>query len=150
MFWWLFDHQSNGRLRNLKNWSFKVLCHKQIRNARRGSKEKSNMKHSWWQSFQPLLEHFLKFNLCMLYVVSKLRKSKIQCFKRCVIQSWNEGVTAIARRSLQVEGKFHTTAKSALGCENVVLLLRKFRSHFAQCRDVLLKLPDRHFEIFLL
>ena len=41
-----------------------------------------------------------------------------------------------------------TTAKSAFGCENVVLLLRKFRSHFAQCRGVLLKLPDicdRHF-----
>ena len=44
-----------------------------------------------------------------------------------------------------------TTAKSGFGCENVVLLLRKFCSHFAQCRSVLLKLPnmcDRHFEIF--
>ena len=44
-----------------------------------------------------------------------------------------------------------TTAKSAFGWENVVLLLRKFRSHFAQCRNVLLKLLDmfnRHFEIF--
>ena len=39
-------------------------------------------------------------------------------------------------------------AKSAFGCENVVLLLRKFRSHFTQCRGALLKLPDRHFEIF--
>ncbi|RVW24965.1 hypothetical protein CK203_117541 [Vitis vinifera] len=33
--------QSNGRLRNMNNRSFEVLCHKQIRNARRGSKEKS-------------------------------------------------------------------------------------------------------------
>ncbi|RVW47707.1 Retrovirus-related Pol polyprotein from transposon 297 [Vitis vinifera] len=54
----LFDHQSNprlrrvlwnpwqsnGKLRNMKNRSFEVLCHKQIRNARRGSKEKSAMK----------------------------------------------------------------------------------------------------------
>ncbi|RVW36261.1 hypothetical protein CK203_107268 [Vitis vinifera] len=54
----LFDHQSNmrlrrviwnpwkinGKLRNMKNKSFEVLCHKQIRNARRGSKEKSAMK----------------------------------------------------------------------------------------------------------
>nr|CAN84131.1 hypothetical protein VITISV_043503 [Vitis vinifera] len=46
----LFDHQSNprlrrviwnpwqsnGKLRNMKNRSFEVLCHKQIRNARRG------------------------------------------------------------------------------------------------------------------
>ena len=30
--------------------SFKVLFHKQIRNARRGSKEKSTMKHSRGQS----------------------------------------------------------------------------------------------------
>ena len=37
--------QSNWKLRNMKNRSFEVLCHKQIRNARRGSKEKSAMKH---------------------------------------------------------------------------------------------------------
>ncbi|RVW20031.1 hypothetical protein CK203_113604 [Vitis vinifera] len=56
----LFDHQSNprlrrvlwnpwqsnGKLRNMKNQSFEVLCHKQIWNARRRSKEKSAMKHS--------------------------------------------------------------------------------------------------------
>ncbi|RVW86621.1 hypothetical protein CK203_045658 [Vitis vinifera] len=56
----LFDHQSNprlsrvlwnpwqsnGKLRNMKNQSFEVLFHKQIRNARRGSKVKSAMKHS--------------------------------------------------------------------------------------------------------
>ena len=137
--------QSNGKLRNMKNRSFEVLCHKQIRNARRGSKEKSAMKHSWWQSCQPLLEHFLEFNLCILYVVSKLRKSKIQCFKWCMIRSWNEGVTAIASRSLQAEGRF------LHGCE-ISLLLREFRSHFAQCTGVLLKLPDncdRHCDIFL-
>ena len=102
----------------MKNRSFEVLCHKQIRNARRGSKEKSVMKHSWWQSFQPLLEHFLKSNLCILYVVSKLRKSTIQFFKRCMIQSWNEGVTAIASRSLQAEGRM------LHGCE-ISLWLRK-------------------------
>ncbi|RVW89484.1 hypothetical protein CK203_043623 [Vitis vinifera] len=57
----LFDHQSNmrlrrviwnpwqsnGNLKNMKNQSFEVLCHKQIRNARRGSKEKSVMKQFW-------------------------------------------------------------------------------------------------------
>nr|CAN83448.1 hypothetical protein VITISV_021464 [Vitis vinifera] len=41
---------------------------------------------------------------------------------------------------------FCTAAKSALGCENLVFLLRKFRSHFSQCCGVLLKLPDRQFE----
>nr|CAN77880.1 hypothetical protein VITISV_042803 [Vitis vinifera] len=37
---------------------------------------------------------------------------------------------------------FCTAAKSAFCCENLVLLLRKFHSHFAQCAGVLLKLPD--------
>ena len=104
----------------MKNQSFEVLCHKQIRNVRRGSKEKYAMKHSWWQSCQPLLEHFLKSNLCMLYVISKLRKSTIQCFKQCTIWSWNEGVTAIASRSLQAEGRIlHSAAKSPFCCEMI-------------------------------
>ena len=104
----------------MKNQSFEVLCHKQIWNARRRSKEKSAMKHSWWQSCQPLLEHFLKSNLCMLYVVSKLRKSTIQCFKLCAIRSWNEGVTVIASQSLQAEGRIlHSAAKSPFYCEMI-------------------------------
>ena len=51
----------------------------------------------------------------------------------------------------KLKAEWCMAAKSAFGWENVVLLLRKFRSHFAQCRGVLLKLPDmcdRHFEIF--
>ena len=51
----------------------------------------------------------------------------------------------------KLKAKWCTTTKSTFGWENVVLLLRKFCSHFAQCRSVLLKLPnmcDRHFEIF--
>ena len=112
--------KSIGKLKNMKNQSFEVLFHKQIRNARRGSKEKSAIKHSWWQSCQPLLEHFLKSNLCMLYVVLKLRKSKIQGFKRYTIWSWNEGVTAIASRSLQAEGRIlHSAAKSPFCCEMI-------------------------------
>ena len=59
-------------------------------------------------------------------VVSKLKKSTIQCFKWCTIQTWNEGVTGIGRRSLQAKGKFCTAAKSPFCCENVVLLLRNF------------------------
>ena len=118
--------KANGKLRNMKNQSFKVLFHKQIRNARRGSKEEPVMKHSWWHSCQTLLEYFLESNLCMLYVISKLKKSIIQCFKRCTIWSWNEGLTAIGSRSLQAKGKFCTAAKSPFCCENVVLLLRNF------------------------
>ena len=56
----------------------------------------------------------------MQYVVSKLRKSKIQCFKRCVIRSWNEGVTAIGSQSLQAEGRI------LHGCEITLLLQNDF------------------------
>ena len=51
----------------------------------------------------------------------------------------------------KLKAEYCMATKSAFGCENVVLLLRKFRSHFAQCHGVLLKLPDicdQHFEIF--
>ena len=94
------------KARNMKNQSFEVLFHKKIQNARRGSEEKSAMKHFRWQSFQPLLEHFLESNLCMLYVASNLRKLTIQCFKWCAIRNWNEGVTAIGSRTPQVERNF--------------------------------------------
>ncbi|RVW24919.1 hypothetical protein CK203_079521 [Vitis vinifera] len=36
--------KSNGKLRNMKNQSFEVLFHKQIRSTRRGSKDKSAMR----------------------------------------------------------------------------------------------------------
>ena len=82
------------------------------------------MKHSWWQSFQPLLEHFLMSNLCMLYVIWKLRKSTIQCFKPCVIWIWNEEVTAFGRQLLQAEGRLQKSAAES------ALLLRDISQHF--------------------
>ena len=128
-----------GKLINMKNRSFEVLFHKQIRNTRRGSKEKSAMNHSWWQSFQQLLEHFLKSNLYMLYFVSKIRKSTIQFFKRCTNRSWNEEVRAIGSRSLQAEGQFRRAAKSAFGCEMIsqpsCLSAKWFRSHLVCLRN---------------
>ena len=111
----------------MKNRSFEVLCHKEIRNARIGSKEKSAMKHSWWQSCQPLLEYFLKSNLCMLYVVSKLRKLKIQCFKRCIIRSWNEGVQPLQSDHSKLKEEFCTALR------NHHFVARWFRSLFVQC-----------------
>ena len=56
--------QNNGKLRNMKNQSFKVLCHKQIRNARRGSKEKSVMKHILDDSH---VSHFLSTSWSPIY-----------------------------------------------------------------------------------
>ena len=89
-------------------WSLKVLCHNQSGMQGGEVKRESTLKHSCWQSFQPLLEYFLKSNLCMLYVVSKIGKSTIQCFKRFANQSWNEEVRANGSRSLQAEGQFRS------------------------------------------
>ena len=103
---------------SLEAWRIKALkhfCHKQVWNAR-GSKENPAMKHSWWQSLQPLLEHFLKSKLCMLYVIWKLRKSTIQCFKPCAIWSWNEEVTAFGRQLLQAEGRIQKSAAESAFC----------------------------------
>ena len=50
--------------------------------------------------------------------ISKLRKSTIQCFKRCIIRSWNEEVTAIASQSLRAEGSIlQSVAKSPFCCK---------------------------------
>ena len=60
----------------------------------------------------------MKSNWCMLYTISKLRKSTIQCFKRCAIRSWNEEVAAIASQSLWAEGSIlQSAAKSPFCCE---------------------------------
>ena len=75
-------------------------------NARRESKEKiitwriQEDSNCW-----TLLEYFLEPISCILYVVSKLGKSAIQCFKRCMIRSWN-GVMTIGSRSYKAEGQF--------------------------------------------
>ena len=54
----------------------------------------------------------------MLYTISKLRKSTIQCFKRCAIRSWNEEVAAITSQSLRAEGSIlQSVAKSPFCCE---------------------------------
>ena len=112
----------------------------QIMNARRESKEKNltwriqEDNHCW-----TLLEHFMELNWCMPYVVSKLGKPVIQCFKWYTIWSWNEEVTAIGSQSHQAEGQFcsckislwlrnhkRMAAKSAFGCEMVSFRLRNF------------------------
>ena len=117
-----------------KVWSFKFLCHKQSGMQGGEVKKISAMKHSWWQSFQPLLEHFLKSNLYMLYFVSKITKSKIQCIKRFANRSWNEEVRAIGSRSLQAEGQFRRAAKSF---RSHLVCLRNFAAILCACEILL-------------
>ena len=119
--------KSFWKLKFMKNQSFEVLCHKQIRNARRRSKEKSTMKHSWWQSCQLLLEHFLNYIFYILYTISKLRKSRIQCFKR-----WQFGVEMKELQPLQAD---HSKLKEEIFkvLRNHPFVAKWFRSLFVQC-----------------
>ena len=61
----------------------------------KGKQSKENRGQHLQSSFA-LLEHFPKSIFYILYTISKLRKSRIQCFKRYMIRSWNEEVTATA------------------------------------------------------
>ena len=109
-----------------KLWSFVVLFQKQIMNARRESKEinltwRIQEASNCWIYF----EYFLESISCILYVFSKLGKSGVQRFKRCVNWSWNEEVMVVWRQPHQVVRKFRS-CEINLGLENVVLLLRNF------------------------
>ena len=122
-----------------KTWRIEALKSFVIsKSGMQGGEAKRNLPwgNSWWQSFQPLLEHFLESNLCMLYVISKLRKSTIQCFKQCMIHSWNKGVTAIGSQSLQAEGRI------LHGCEITLLLRNDFAAILHSAVEFLLKFPD--------
>ena len=111
-----------------KIWSFVVLCQKQIKNARRKNRERKENS-----SCRTHFEHFLESILYILYIFSKLRKSRVQRFKRCVNQSLNEEVMAIGRQSHQVEGQFRKlrnhkvqAAKSTFSCEMDTFRLQNF------------------------
>ena len=131
--------QSNGKIRNIKSQSFEALksfAISKIRNARRGSKEKIYYEAFLMTiisaTFGALPEVQFMHAICRF----ELRKSTIQCFKRYTIRSWNEGVTAIAIRSLQVEGRM------LHGCEITLLLRNDFAAILHSALEFLLKFPD--------
>ena len=107
-----------------KFWSFIVLCHKQIMNARMKATWRIQVDINCWT----LLEHLLEPIWCILYVVSKLGKLAIQRFKWCANRSWNEEVRAIGSRSHQAEGQFRRLW-------NQPLAVKSFRSHIARLRN---------------
>nr|CAN82866.1 hypothetical protein VITISV_015466 [Vitis vinifera] len=100
-----------------------------------------------------LYEQWERYRLSVMFIKTKISTGSQQS------NASNGARFGVEMKELQplqanhskLKAEWCTTAKSAFGCENVVLLLRKFCSHFAQCRGVLLKLLDicdRHFEIF--
>ena len=102
----------------------------------RGKQSEENRGQQLQSSFA-LLEHFPKSIFYMLYTISKLRKSRIQCFKQCAIWSWNEGVTAIARRSLQAEESILQKC-----CGITLLLQNDFAAILHSVVEFLLKFLD--------
>ena len=59
-----------------------------------------------YSEFEDKFGALSKSILYILYIVSKLGKSEVQRFKRCVNQSWNEEVIAIWRQLHQARGSF--------------------------------------------
>ena len=72
---------------------------------RRGKQSEENRGQQLQSSFT-LLEYFPKSIFYMLYTISKLRKSRSQHFKLCMIWSWNEEDMAFGRQLLQACAKF--------------------------------------------
>ena len=79
---------------------------------------------SWTEMLQPhpilllldtFLEHFLDLKLCIPYVFSKLGKSGVQRFKRCMIWSWNEKVMAVWRQMRKAELEFRSRGAISKG-----------------------------------
>ena len=150
-------------MESLETWRTEAL--KSFPISKSGMQEGEAKRNLIWSILkdshcQPLLEHFLDLNSCILYVVLKLGKLAIQCFKWCAIQSWNEGVTAIRIRSLKVEGQFcraaksafgckikRRVAKSAFGCEMVSFMLRNFAA-LLHGFEILLSFPIFATDIF--
>ena len=90
-----------------KIWSFLVLCQSQSR--MQGGKKRNltwtiQEDSNCWTHFK----YFLDFNSCILYVISNLRKSWVQLFKRCTNWSWNEEVMVVWRQPHQVVRKFRS------------------------------------------
>ena len=79
-----------------------ALCQSRSKHARKEQRrEEKQSEENRGQQLQysfALLEHFPKSIFYMLYTISKLRKSKIQRFKRCMNWSWNEEDMAFSRQ----------------------------------------------------
>ena len=126
-----------------KNERSIALCQSRSKYARkeqwrRGKQSEENRGQQLQSSFA-LLEHFPKSIFYMLYTIWKLRKSRIQRFKPCMIWSWNEEDMAFGRQLHHAkwpisQGEFHIAKIS----QGDFLHGAKF-CHFAPWRNTLRK-----------
>ena len=64
------------------SWNEEVMAiWRRLCKAERKCCSRTPFRYCWTR----FLEHFLEIKLCIPYVVFKLRKSGVQCFKRCAI-----------------------------------------------------------------
>ena len=120
----------------IKLWSLIILCLSRSKYARkeqwrRGKQGEENRGQQLQSSFT-LLEHFPKSIFYILYIISKLRKSRIQRFKPCTIWSWNEKDMAFGRQLHQAEGQFRTPLCKVRIPQSTV---RKFRTPQIKVRN---------------
>ena len=133
----------------MKNRSFEVLCHKQIRNARRGSKEKSTMKHSRGQSLSATfgaLPGVQFMHIICRFEAREVSNPMLQtvCDSELKWRSYShwKPITPSWRKILH-------GCEISLGLRKCCPFAAKFRSLFTV--EFFLKLPDicdRHFWIF--
>ena len=92
------------------------------------------------QSSFALLEYLPKSIFYILYTISKLRKSRIQRFKPCMIWSWNEEDMAFGRQLHQAMGtpfrkvNFTFARRFSSWCETWPF--RTMKNHLAKFRKV--------------
>ena len=91
---------------------------------REAKRSKEENRGQQLQSSLALLEHFPKSIFYMLYTISKLRKSRIQRFKPCMIWSWNEEDIAFGSQLLQACAKISHTP-------GAVVFRRPYLPHFS-------------------
>ena len=121
--------QSNWKLRNMKNRSFEVLCHKQIWNVRRGSKEKSAMKH-----FLMIVMSATFGAHPEVHFLHAIYHFKSQEVKNPILQTVRD--SELKRRSYShCNRSLQSVAKSAFCCEN-------FAAFLYSAMEFLLKFPD--------
>ena len=91
------------------------------------------------QLLDTFLEHFLELKLCIPYFISNLGKSRVQCFKRCSIWSWNEEVMSVWRQARKAKAGISQLQNHPLAHECHFAALY---SHFAAAKWVA-KIPLR-------
>ena len=83
-------------------------CRRRCKNDERKGREERILAIGSIATFGTYLEQLFESILYILYNVSKLGKSGVQCFKRCPNRSWNEKVLVIARKLDRAEREFRT------------------------------------------